>query len=729
MHSLPPPPPPPSPLPARPPRRCNPPPATDFGVETILLYHPQRFNQIFPGPDTITAAGLTDKVYNLAAAVNGVVIDPNDHPKIAAAYTAWDAHPNNPSFANQVAQSIKEMLNIHGLAYPNLKYLVIVGDDRIIPFYRARDEALKANERKYAEQTGSGLLPNTFDKRFYLTDDYYSGFLPLGWRGREFYLPQWATGRLVEQPSEIGAFITAFMAQSSITPASALVTGYDFLKDQAAAITTTLTNRGVSPVASLSNDAWNASALRPYLTALPDAYTLNSLNSHFTHFSLFPAVESGPNPIFLASEITASLTSYTSTLFFSVGCHSGLNVPDADLSLPHNGIDWPQAFTRRLATYIGNTGYGYGDSDLISYSERLSLNFVEELARGGSRAVGQALLDAKHRYYNEIGGGAFSSYDEKIVNEMTLYGLPMFSVIFPVEDAALRPAAAVWLEQTLAGRAQSPLAPAALITTSLSLSPAYIPVAGPQGAYYQLSPAAGLLALPFRPTLPQTSQNIHQSGYLAHGALLLGGSFSDIANDPLITHVITDETYAATEPLFDSAAWFPVFPAAINRLFRLNAEPLERLVVAPAQYLSVTPITGTLRLYTALDFEIYHAPTDVTDFAPPAIWQVQLTHNASRQPVFRASLEDAASPIQRVVVLYRRLSPLPAQTTWSKAELLYNPAAALAEGPALVQPGLYEYFAQAVDAAGNVGLAYDHGRPFQSLYTLPVWFWLPVTRR
>ena len=58
------------------------------------------------------------------------------------------------------------------------------------------------------------------------------------------------------------------------------------------------------------------------------------------------------------------------SLTFSVGCHSGLNVPDADAFDLQSGTDWAQSFVRQRATFIGNTGYGYGDSELIAYSGR-----------------------------------------------------------------------------------------------------------------------------------------------------------------------------------------------------------------------------------------------------------------------------------------------------------------------------------------------------------------------
>ena len=148
------------------------------------------------------------------------------------------------------------------------------------------------------------------------------------------------------------------------------------------------------------------------------AHDLNSLNSHFRHDFLYA---NQPGDRVYATEVTAT-TAYQGSLVFSVGCHSGLNVPDEAAPSVETGTDWPQAFLRQGATFIGNTGYGYGDRDLLAYSERLMLAFVRELGYndGSLPTVGQALMRAKQRYVNDTAVGSLSNYDEKVVGELTL---------------------------------------------------------------------------------------------------------------------------------------------------------------------------------------------------------------------------------------------------------------------------------------------------------------------
>ena len=43
--------------------------------------------------------------------------------------------------------------------------------------------------------------------------------------------------------------------------------------------------------------------------------------------------------------------------------------------------DFPNAFVKQNGNWIGNTGFGYGDSDLVGYSERLALLFTKAIGR------------------------------------------------------------------------------------------------------------------------------------------------------------------------------------------------------------------------------------------------------------------------------------------------------------------------------------------------------------
>ncbi|MGH2524545.1 MAG: C25 family cysteine peptidase, partial [Anaerolineales bacterium] len=335
-------------------------PLDNPAVNTLILFNGSRLDQLY-GAGTITSTGLLTKIQDLKnnSNVNGEAINLDSYPDIVSAYALWDTQPGNPLAANFVAGNIKSLLYGLAPAYPNVKYLVIVGDDRVIPHRRIQDLALVANERHYASIAYTPVLSGSLGLRYFLTDDYYAGLLPLPYAGREVYLPQIALGRLVESPAEIVNAINGFLAQPVVSPNDALVTGYDFLIDQASAISTTFSAQGVT-LFTLINNTWTAADFRSYF--FPVTRDLNSLNSHFEHHRFFP---NGAEYVY-ATEVASS---FSGSVIFTVGCHSGLNVPDADQPDPTQATDWAQAFLREQGTFIGNTGYGYGDSDLVAYSE------------------------------------------------------------------------------------------------------------------------------------------------------------------------------------------------------------------------------------------------------------------------------------------------------------------------------------------------------------------------
>ena len=71
------------------------------------------------------------------------------------------------------------------------------------------------------------------------------GFAP------RFHCTPW---ELVERPSEIATAINAYLAHPQVDPVDAVVTGYDFLIDQAEAVSSTLATQGITVTPLISND-------------------------------------------------------------------------------------------------------------------------------------------------------------------------------------------------------------------------------------------------------------------------------------------------------------------------------------------------------------------------------------------------------------------------------------------------------------------------------------------
>ncbi|HQY26967.1 MAG TPA: C25 family cysteine peptidase, partial [Thermoflexales bacterium] len=669
-------------------------------------------NTLYPTTPSITSTQIMSTLAQLAAhpLVNGLLLDLDGSQTLRDAYAQWDAQPASPLAANVVANKIKSLLFTTAPSYPALKYLVVIGDDRVIPHARLRDDALVANERSYAVIAASQRLSTSLAARYYLSDDYYASLIPLPFLGRELYRPTLAIGRLVERPDQMASALSAFLDRPKLAPKDAYVTGYDFLIDEATVISATLRGRGLT-VTGRINNTWTAADFGADIFSKTVAPGLMSFNGHFEHYRFFPF----NLPDITARTFVQAATSYSGTLAYSVGCHSGLNVPDNIVSATLR-TDWPQAFVSENALWVGNTGYGYGDSDLIAYSERLMELFTRHLGDQPDMPVGLALQRAKTEYLLEKTIGGMSNYDEKTMAISTLYGLPMQRITLPPAAAMFGPFLSEAFPQQPA-KAQV----GGMATTTLGLDFAFVTVTTPQGSLLRLvgDPNSGDLVLAGRATQPRASRVITSpAGMVAHGALLLGGTFNDIPNfDPNVSRIVTEQLYLPSEPGFPTASLFPAVLGNIVRLLQTSGAVDQQLNVVPAQFIATTTATPTIgveRAYRRLDYAIYHAPFEDTDFIPPSI-RVTTAFTSSGQIIFAVKADDTRSAepltpgeITRVLVLYRRLGA----PGWTLLEPGYNVNNDVWFG-SIPANGVIEYFAQAVDASGNVATALDYGNPFR----------------
>ena len=79
-----------------------------------------------------------------------------------------------------------------------------------------------------------------------------------------------------------------------------------------------------------------------------------------------------------------------------MGCHAGFQTTDAVVG--STVLDWPQYFAEHNTGFVGNTGFGLGDTDSVAFSEELMADFAGKLDRLHPPS-GDALLQAKQQYY------------------------------------------------------------------------------------------------------------------------------------------------------------------------------------------------------------------------------------------------------------------------------------------------------------------------------------------
>lgn len=656
-------------------------------VRTLILVNKQRWLQQYH-QDEVDA--LMDQLYRLAAheSVRGLVVQVEEDTAVAASYVAWDAEPTSTLRANEVSTAIKALLDRRWAEHPGLEYLVLVGPDEQIPFRRVPDQTHFPEswyESTYHSVSCSTRTGAAFCDNMILTDDYYADREPTVltgdyWGNYDLYIPDLGTGRLVEELAEVAGQIDTFMAGGEIDALSAIVAGYDFLDDSAQAICNTLSGDGLSTNCTHIGDTWTGDALMSDLFG--GRYDLVSLNGHATHW-----LHGSPTGRSLLSQyISESTADHARALFFSPGCHAGLNVGPAN---PTVNLDLPQVLAQKNANYVANTGFGIGYSGMGG-SEQLMYNLSRQMALGQSVTVGHALVASKHQYYAEE--WAFIRTDEKVLIQTTLYGLPMYRYTTQaIATTAAAEEATVLEEQHVTDLGDG--------LTVNSLSYQFPPLTARRtddGTYYRLG--ARVQTDDGQPIQPQYASDVSFPTTAAHGVVFRGGTYVDEAGfDPVVAQAI-NEYIPPAEPAFDAPTWFPA------RLHALNQhERGETLVTLLGQF---DPNSQTERLYDRLSYDVYYHTT-ADDWDAPWITYLESALNAGTATI---SVEASdSSGIHAVVIAYSNVAP-GTGTTWSSVELGAGGGTWQGTFPA---SSATRFYVQAVDGAGNVAVDDNQGRYYQ----------------
>jgi hypothetical protein len=314
---------------------------------------------------------------------------------VAFANQQADANTACPNAKNAVASEIKRVIDAYRTANTGadgkttLEYIVIAGNRSVIPFYQSPDVAGMANEREYVPP----VAPDTASEAglkvgLVQGQDYYGSSVALNREGRLFYVPDLAVGRMVDNAADIVTTVDASIAANGVvSPASALVTGYDFVGDAATEInnqvsaglnradcsstnscitTDTLIQQPGLPPSDPS--AWTASQLLAKLTAagkddiivLTGHFAAGSLVAGITRRGCWrprsqPLQPTIPTAWSLRSAVTAA-SAYPMAMYS--GCE-----PDPD---------WAKAFLPRLPALMAASGYACGGTTTHRVGERAS---------------------------------------------------------------------------------------------------------------------------------------------------------------------------------------------------------------------------------------------------------------------------------------------------------------------------------------------------------------------
>jgi len=667
--------------------------ASELEASTLIVTNLSRFTE---------SEDLRHELIRLThhPAVNGILLD------VLCNYTEFDSNYK----ANKLCEAIKTQIDEVVKEYPNIKHLIIAGDDRVIPFYRISDGTKEVFTRETglpdeSEYYKSDHYPNpvsesideALSSNHFLTDDFYTRL------ESDRVL---AVGRLVEKPNEIIRAIDMFFNYYQLTPTDVFVTscetpGYEFMYDgseecyqewcKRVEIDTDKSKRINTTFKYRYKKGSNYGQPHEIIDGICNSsVSAIFLHANYDQFEVPPGKGGGERGYLKAEE----LKTLNGSVIYSIGCHAGLTIPKVK--------DLPQSFlSHGTIAYIAPTGYGLGGVITVAGHERLLGYLTKRIARGED--VGFAVLNAKNDYY--LDNFHMDTVDEKVLRSLTLYGFPMYTVRLDstppaksesacatplLDQAAQKLSTAALSGDTLEVHAKEDNAYTAsnitLEKVTITLEPSYNVVKTENGTYYRYEGYATEAGMPI---LPKATLYFIRGEKEIRGMVLRSAKF-DVKDTTLVV-----ETFAVSDGVgrsYNFTGWYPTIPFTLNSI-----EDRQSIVTASAQYklirrVSINTWQGTIRLFNETVLEIFRVP-ESADREKPAV-------NVDKGTV---TVNDNAG-IYDVLITYLG----PGNRTWAsktmdkqdrgKLSVEYN-----------IPVNNTVFFVQAIDVDGNVEIDDNNG--------------------
>ncbi len=720
-------------------------------LDTLILVNEMRLEQIYDAAGRSQVTGALDALVTAFASdaeiaplgLSAAVIPVDGYQSVVDAYQAWDDPASaeaacDPATANNVVSTIVEDVldPIRDAGY-DIENVVLIGNDDMMPFARLQDETEVANEFDYRfDFTGRNSFTGSFWSSTFLSDDPYGESAAQPFGDRYLYVADTALGRLLESPQQIVDQVQQFIDFDGYLAAeSGLIAGYDFLVDGSEAIAGEL-EAPAGPIAPADLDdeladgfndtgtAWNRDDISNALllddTGAPyidNGFDLVSFNAHFDHYRALPAVGDkvpGFDKNFETSTISGLVADdprFDGSVIFSMGCHSGLNVPNIFMDGQGVTEDWAEVFGDQLAVYVANTGFGYGDTEVVGYTERLMQLFARYLASpqatdlsdpSTATSIGDALKFAKQQAFAEL--DSVSVYHEKAYQESTFYGLPFFRIGVPPTLIPPAPDNNPEIDPQTDD-------PAASYLGEPDNTPNVVDRGdGVTETYYSNVNADGdesVITQPGRPIQPSITVDVTDVDPVdatklereARGAIILDMDSSYLQVNPVVAVPVFDQSNPGVEPDIDGIV-FPSVPQRITT-FETPGGTRQNVVLATGQYRG-TEDAGQQRLDSDIDLIVYYADPGDPDRSAPRILTVDPVLEGADLSV-TVELDDETG-VDRVYVL---VTPQPNEATadWLGIELVDDGNGRWSGGITFASaPAAIELLVQAKDEAGNVGV-------------------------
>jgi hypothetical protein len=300
-----------------------------------------------------------------------------------------------------------------------IRYILIVGDDGVIPFYRVPDlvNVTEWNEASYA---AGGLRGSSF----YFTDDNYAdlnddGFVDV------------AIGRVLGDDIEQ---LKNMLSRSPIFDNASLTAGGCPFDD--AAISASLASKAVGFAVTEILEA-------PLLTQFPIQMRDKSLIFYSYHADHFGYHDGMGNYFLSPLNLMIEDLEDKEVAVVSMGCHSGFVLDDMNSS---NSIilAWIESGAKCI---VSPSGYAFGDTTkYLVLTEEVVTDFTDNVLSGQS--FGYAMMNTKKNYFAKWSKVLETDYSKSVVEKsakgMILFGDPTKTMLPPflhternMEDAAL----------------------------------------------------------------------------------------------------------------------------------------------------------------------------------------------------------------------------------------------------------------------------------------------------
>jgi hypothetical protein len=683
-------------------------------TRTLFLLNRQRLSAMY-GPTGATQ--VVNALTTLAARpeVNGRILPVDGNGAVRTAYAAWDANRCSVTAANNVVSAIQDVIaGYENDGLPNLRFLVLVGNDDALPMRRLHDPVLLSPELNEASDlafTTSNLTVNnplyasTADNDI-VTDNAYAGWVAHPWLDRSLALPEVAVARLVEKPADIIGQINRYLgvngiaapqtAAGTLATPSTVTTGYDFLADGATAVTANLNSNfpgavvlntfGAHPAIG---ETWSATDIKASFLQAGTPAAIASVNGHYNHYEL----EAGDGTLASSADATAG---FASRILFTVGCHGGFNIPNGT-TVAGSGpfLDWPELYaTKQVAAYIGNTGFGYGDSASIALSERLYALYAKNIKLYTS--IGEAWAATLAQYAATTGPATV--YDEKVIDESTFYGLPFWRF---TTSPTTNPTASN-LTTTPDPITGTPFSTLTIAPTGLVESPPFAD--GSTRWSDGGNTAFGL----YRPIQPITTREITSAQGTARGLWVTALQTEDHpGTKPRLGYPTIDLAAHETPPNI-APIFFPASPFSLTHQTVFGIRRDFASVTGQFRPDPTTPGRGTERLVRSASFQVFYS--NGADVTPPLISIVNASFAGGTATIFTRVTDDSGT-VGQVAALVNDGTWHYVPLTQSSADpTVWTGTVAVTKDPEVV--------IEARDAA-NVGFSANKGSNFTSTDSAP----------